>query len=253
MLCRCGGFEEWNSCVGVRRIETALMVGTGSAPAGPPASNFQRQYAARSWAGSMMGNVHPRTGDELQQAAIDGGRLPGRVDAVSYMEFLTTEYPPRKPLLEPWLTEKAIVMVHGWRGVGKSFFVHSTAWAVAAGSGFLEWKAPESRRVLLIDGEMPADALQDRLRRVVNNSQVQPPLPDSLMIAAADITENGLLRVGLSEVIERCDEFVARHRASSSLMPSTRSADRTVHRMPEALRGRKAVVDARVEVPTSRA
>jgi hypothetical protein len=28
---------------------------------------------------------------------------------------------------------KAIVMVHGWRGTGKTFFVHASAWAVSAG------------------------------------------------------------------------------------------------------------------------
>jgi hypothetical protein len=83
-------------------------------------------------------------------------------------------------------------MVHGWRGTGKTFFVHASARAVAAGGGWLTWKAPEPRRVLLLDGEMPADALQDRLRRVVNNSEKQPPLPQSLRIAAADITPDGL-------------------------------------------------------------
>jgi AAA domain/Helix-turn-helix domain of resolvase len=115
-----------------------------------------------------------------------------KVEAFDYMDFLCREIPPRKMLLEPWLSEKAIVMVHGWRGTGKTFFVHASAWAVAAGSGWLTWKAPEPRRVLLLDGEMPVDALQDRLRRVVNNSEKQPPLPQSLRIAAADITPDGL-------------------------------------------------------------
>src|SRR5262245_34452334 len=124
------------------------------------------------------------------------------------MDFLCREIPPRKSLLHPWLSEKAIVMVHGWRGVGKTFFVHSTAWAVSAGDGFLDWKAPQPRRVLLIDGEMAADALQDRLRKVVNNSQAQPPLPTYLRIAAADIA-GGLPDLSDIEAQKRYDEVVA--------------------------------------------
>jgi AAA domain/Helix-turn-helix domain of resolvase len=145
--------------------------------------------------------------EDLPNDALDA-IANGRVWALDYMHFLTTEFPPRKLLLDPWLSEKSISMVHGWRGVGKTFFVHSTAWAVAAGGGFLEWKAPEPRRVLLIDGEMPADALQDRLRRVVNNSQAHPPLPRSLRIAAADIA-GGLPDLSDIAAQKRYEEVIA--------------------------------------------
>src|SRR5215211_7862582 len=69
---------------------------------------------------------------------------------LSYMDFVCREFPPRKLLLDPWLAEKAIAMVHGWRGIGKSFLIHGSAWAVATtGGGFLTWKSSEARRVLL--------------------------------------------------------------------------------------------------------
>ena len=111
---------------------------------------------------------------------------------LSYMDFVCREFPPRKLLLDPWLAEKAIAMVHGWRGIGKSFLIHGSAWAVATGGGFLTWKSSEARRVLLIDGEMPADALKERLLKVINNSEKQPPMPDTLSILAADLAPEGL-------------------------------------------------------------
>jgi hypothetical protein len=42
-------------------------------------------------------------------------------------------------------------------------FALGIAYAVATGSTFLKWRAARPRRVLLIDGEMPAQALRERL------------------------------------------------------------------------------------------
>ncbi len=49
------------------------------------------------------------------------------------------------------------------RGIGKSWLGLSIGLPVAAGSSLVRWKAPEPRRVLLVDGEMPLSDLQVRL------------------------------------------------------------------------------------------
>jgi putative DNA primase/helicase len=98
-------------------------------------------------------------------------------------------------LLSPWLQMAGLAMGHAPRGVGKTHLALGTAWAVATGSGFLKWKVPDDvgcRRVLLLDGEMPAALLQERLQTITGSSQFTPPLPEYLRIAAADLRRDGL-------------------------------------------------------------
>ncbi len=90
------------------------------------------------------------------------GVLP-RIKAVSALDFVRMDLPERKLLLDPWLPEQGLVMVHSERGVGKTFFGMSCAHAIATGSKFLTFSSPEARRVLYIDGEMPATVMQERM------------------------------------------------------------------------------------------
>src|SRR4029077_649056 len=46
--------------------------------------------------------------------------------------------------------------------------------AIATGTSFLKWTAPKPRRVLLVDGEMPAAALQERLASMVASNPTVP-------------------------------------------------------------------------------
>ena len=78
-------------------------------------------------------------------------------------------------------------MIYGPRGLGKTQVALGIAWAVAAGGGFLNWQATSgARRVVLIDGEMPAVVLQERLAKIVRLSGLVPPLGDYLRIVASD-------------------------------------------------------------------
>jgi KaiC/GvpD/RAD55 family RecA-like ATPase len=92
---------------------------------------------------------------------------PLRLRAVGIHDFLKTELPPREFLLEPWLTRQSLVMVHAWRGVGKTWFSLGLAYAIAAGDRFMNWSTPSPRRVLYLDGEMPAPVIQERLGLIV--------------------------------------------------------------------------------------
>ena len=55
-------------------------------------------------------------------------------------------------------------MLYAFRGMGKTYLAHGIADAVATGGPFLRWNAPKARKVLIIDGEMPANDLQERFR-----------------------------------------------------------------------------------------
>jgi RecA-family ATPase len=56
----------------------------------------------------------------------------------------------------------------------------------------LGWKAPSKRRVLFVDGELPARTLQTRLAMIVKSFE-EEPLQDGFRILTPDLQTNGLM------------------------------------------------------------
>lgn len=106
-------------------------------------------------------------------------------------EFLAAKFPPRSLMLAPWLPDKGLAMVFAPRGVGKTWFALSVAHAVATGGAFLSWRAPRPRRVLYIDGEMPAATLQSRYAAIVDGAGMELAR-ENFRVLAADIQSDGL-------------------------------------------------------------
>lgn len=131
-----------------------------------------------------------------------------RLKTLTAVEFLSLDIPPRELILDPWLPEKGLVMLVAPRGVGKTLFSLSTAYAIAVGDTFLGFKAPTPRRTLYIDGEMPARTMQERISSVVNAFENEPPAPDYFRILAADLVENGLPDLSTKEGQEEIDAQV---------------------------------------------
>jgi hypothetical protein len=78
-------------------------------------------------------------------------------------EFLTHKFPPVKAMLGQWLLERGSSMLCGRAGLGKTWSSLGIAIALAARTQFLDWKVKGGpRRVLYIDGEMPAEKMQER-------------------------------------------------------------------------------------------
>lgn len=115
-------------------------------------------------------------------------KLPFR--PLSLESFLVRKFPARKKLLSPWLPEKGLTMVFAPRGVGKTHFGAGVAYAVATGSSYLKWTAETPRKVLWIDGEMPAVVLQERLLEIVAKSDVEPQ-SEYLQLLPYDLCEAG--------------------------------------------------------------
>jgi putative DNA primase/helicase len=113
------------------------------------------------------------------------------VTTLDVTEFLMREFLPREIMFAPWLPTQGIAMIHAERGIGKTHVALGTAWAIHVGAGFLRWTAPQPRRVLLLDGEMPAVVLKERLARIAEVSE-NPAQRANLKIAAADLTRDGL-------------------------------------------------------------
>lgn len=109
--------------------------------------------------------------------------------------FLRRDFPPREQLLAPWLPAKGLAMVFAPRGVGKTHFALAVAYAVASGTQFLKWSAPHPRKVLLLDGEMPAAALQERWREIVKagaQDGIDIEDDDAIRILSSDLCEFGI-------------------------------------------------------------
>jgi hypothetical protein len=106
-------------------------------------------------------------------------------------ELLSRIFPPRSLMLSPWLPDKGLAMIFAPRGVGKTWIALSIAHAIAAGGDFLRWRAPTPRRVVYLDGEMPAVALQERYAAVVAASGMDAPRTNFRLVAA-DIQQDGL-------------------------------------------------------------
>jgi len=93
-----------------------------------------------------------------------------RLRPLTVAEFLSLDLPPRDMILEPWLPAKGLVMIYSPRGMGKTLLAMTAAYAIAVGAGFLGFSAPAPRRVLYLDGEMPARTMQERLAKAFSPS-----------------------------------------------------------------------------------
>jgi hypothetical protein len=119
------------------------------------------------------------------------------------------QFPPRSLMLTPWLPIQGLAMIYAPRGTGKTRMAHGVGYAVAAGSGFLRWAAPQARRVLLLDGEMPAAVLQQMLNTTVGASQFNLLDPEYFKIAASDLARDGLPDLANPAAVRFYDDVVA--------------------------------------------
>ena len=88
------------------------------------------------------------------------------LQACGINDFLSIELPERELILDPWLSSQGLAMIHAPRGIGKTHVSLGIAYAVSTGGEFLGWHAPKAKGVLFIDGEMPANLLQERLKAI---------------------------------------------------------------------------------------
>jgi AAA domain/Homeodomain-like domain len=134
------------------------------------------------------------TAEELQaliDLAPDWSPYPTRLRPLDLKKFLQLAIKPRGMVMEPIIPEKGLAMLYAARGTGKTHIALGIGFAVATGTKFLKWSAPKPRRVLLIDGEMPAAALQERLASIIAGSPGTDLNSENIMILAGDLIEAG--------------------------------------------------------------
>lgn len=122
-------------------------------------------------------------------------------NCINISDFLRTELPKREILLSPWLPKQSLSMLYAWRGIGKSWLGLSIGYAASCGGEILGWNAPVKRRVLYIDGELPAATMQQRLALIVNSFDSEP-LENGFKLITPDLQPDGIVP-NLSDSIGR--------------------------------------------------
>jgi len=92
----------------------------------------------------------------------------------SAADFVRLQLPAREFIVEGLLATNSLAMLAAWRGIGKTMVAMYLAVEVARSEGrFFEWSIPKPRRVLYVDGEMPAAELQERLQKFAGNEPLE--------------------------------------------------------------------------------
>jgi hypothetical protein len=84
--------------------------------------------------------------------------------AFTLAEWLKRELPKPDYLLGNLLSTTSRILAYAPTGIGKTMFAMGLSMAAAHGNGFLHWAGIRPARTLFIDGEMPRELLQERLR-----------------------------------------------------------------------------------------
>ena len=107
--------------------------------------------------------------------------------SLNMREFLSMSIPERGLLLSPILPVQGIGIMYAPRGIGKTFAALSVAVAVASGGAVFNWRAPMPKKVLYVDGEMPAIAMQTRLAALVGGMAIPPLALENLNLITPDL------------------------------------------------------------------
>jgi hypothetical protein len=97
-----------------------------------------------------------------------------RLAAMDLRELAMHQFKQRDPLLAPWLCSQDLAMIFAGRGIGKTHFTWGIGYAIATGGPFGPWKAPEPKKVLLLDGEMPGAVCQQRAAMHMPDVEPEP-------------------------------------------------------------------------------
>jgi putative DNA primase/helicase len=114
-----------------------------------------------------------------------------RLRVVTAAELLTMELAPREYILQPVLQTQGTGMLYSKRGVGKTFLSLAIGCSVAAGTMFLRWSAPKPRRVLYVDGEMPAVTMRERIAAIVAGMDAEMD-PSFFRLVTPDLQPEGI-------------------------------------------------------------
>jgi KaiC/GvpD/RAD55 family RecA-like ATPase len=182
---------------GDRNDALARLVGSMAAAgtSRPAAEAAAKWWCRHKCHPPLVGQEVGRTFDSIFKAEAkkritesgDAGDVRAGLIVHDMHDFVALAIPPRRHVLRPVLPEKGLAMLFAPRGVGKTYVALAMAYAIATAGRFLNWSAPTPRSVLYVDGEMPANEMQERMRRLV--AAHDGAYPGSLKVLSMDTQE----------------------------------------------------------------
>jgi hypothetical protein len=94
-------------------------------------------------------------------------RPAGQLETITLAQLLGHQFRPREDLIFPSLRQGESAMIWAPCGVGKTLLTLTLAVMVAGGGSVLGWHSAKPRKVLLVDGEMSAEDLQERAASLI--------------------------------------------------------------------------------------
>ena len=128
------------------------------------------------------------------------------IGALGIEDFMRLKFPPRKFLLNPWLTTTGLVMIDAMPGHGKTWLALSIGYAVASGNALLGWQNERRGNVLYVDGELPGALLQTRF----DMFGAPPPASAFRILSRAQFERRSqsMLDLGTPEGREKLDDII---------------------------------------------
>ena len=138
---------------------------------------------------------------------------------LSMRELIDRKFPERHYLVRPWMKEGGLCMIDAMPGHGKTYLAMSVAYAVASGQPMIPiWPVEQTGRVLYVDGELPGEDLQQRVRLL------GPILPEEQfrVLGYAQYSERlqPMLDLGVQEDLDKLDDMIEQHKSDLIILDS---------------------------------
>jgi hypothetical protein len=168
-----------------KRLRRARILDTTGLSDGFDAADLEQQGCdnPEAWLQARL-----RKRDEQETSADE--RAEG---AAKMRHFLSVEtwanrlMPEPDRLLGDLVTTTTRMFLVGRTGLGKTHLGYAIGNGIATGQGFLHWRSSRPARVLVIDGEMPAELIKARSLDLLRRGGVPPT--DNLLIFSRDLEE----------------------------------------------------------------
>lgn len=135
--------------------------------------------------------------DRATRGATKQGRANGAASmspdistlALTPAAWAARELPATDHLLGELFSTTCRALLVADTGLGKTMFAVALAFAMHLGRGFLHWSSRRNARVLFVDGEMPRDLMQERLRIACAWFGVKPPTDGLFFLSREDVED----------------------------------------------------------------
>ncbi|MCX6224487.1 MAG: AAA family ATPase, partial [Bacteroidia bacterium] len=91
-------------------------------------------------------------------------------------DYHRVNLPEKKIIIHPIVSEQQIILISGWRGIGKSWFAIGLTDAVTSGKTFGPWNINNAVPCLYLDGEMAAQDVRKRIHDLNPTESRKAPL-----------------------------------------------------------------------------